>query len=90
MLTRVLQGSVTRLLRLAAMTALLGLVVMCTSLLWPSALPVIFAMSVGHLIGAVAVACYGLAVLIDARRRGGRVDPSIPPPESSPSASAPP
>jgi hypothetical protein len=92
-LAQLLQSSVTRLLRVAAMVALLGLAVMCASLIWPRALPVIFAMSVGHGIGLVALGCYGLAILIDARRRDrGRGAASVPPgaSDSNPQSAPPP
>ncbi|HVY25385.1 MAG TPA: hypothetical protein VHB79_02495 [Polyangiaceae bacterium] len=68
---RLLERSVTTLLRAACLFALVGLAVMCSSLVWPKALPVIFAMSVGHAIGASAFACFVVAVIIDARRAGG-------------------
>lgn len=64
-----LPGSSMRLLRVAALAALIGLAVMCASLIWPRALPVILAMSVGHAIGALAVGCYVLVVVMDARQR---------------------
>jgi hypothetical protein len=86
MIRELLSGSVNRLLRLAAFTALVALVVMCASLLVPRALPVIFAMSVGHVIGVSAVGCYLLAIVIDARRLG-RERRSLPPSDSSPIAS---
>lgn len=78
MLRALLHGSVTRLLRLAAVFALIGLGVMCFAILSGRALPVIFAMSVGHLIGVLAVGCYVLAVVIDGRRRDVGVPASSP------------
>ena len=70
--------SVRWLTRLACLLALLGLAVMCFSVLVPRPLPVIFAMSGGHAIGGAAFACYLLAVLLDLARREGNL-----PPESS-------
>jgi hypothetical protein len=69
MWSRLLQRSVTGLLRVGSVCALVGLAVMCASLIWPRALLVIFAMSVGHVIGFGAFACYLLAVLVDTRRQ---------------------
>lgn len=71
---RILNRSVSSLTRLASVIALVGLFVLCLSVLWPKPLPVIFAMSAGHVIGGAAFVCYLLAVALDARR-GGR--PSV-------------
>lgn len=64
-----IQGKVKRsvpgLIRLACVVALVGLATFAVSLLYPRPLVVIFAMSAGHVIGAVAVALYGLAVVLD-------------------------
>lgn len=64
-----IQGKVKRsvpgLIRLACVVALVGLVTFAVSLLYPRPLVVIFAMSAGHVIGAVAVALYGLAIVLD-------------------------
>ncbi len=51
------------------MLALVALGLMCGSILWPRPLPVILAMSAGHLIGGSALACYLLAVILDAVAR---------------------
>jgi hypothetical protein len=67
--------SVRRLTRTAAGLALVALAIMALSIVWPRPLLVIMAMSVGHVIGAAAVVCYGLAVLLDVSR-------SRPPPDS--------
>lgn len=78
LLSRILRRSVSELVRIACILALIGLLVMCYSVLSPGALPVIGAMTVGHAIGGGAVACYLLAVIIDeARRPRGRS--SLPP-----------
>ena len=65
---------VNRLTRLACWLALAGLSVMCFSILFPRPLAVIFAMSAGHAIGAAALACYLVAVVLDVSRgtRGNR------------------
>jgi hypothetical protein len=65
---RLLAGSVLKLTRAACVFALLGLGLMSYSILDPRAIPVIMAMSVGHAFGVAAVACYALAVALDARR----------------------
>lgn len=57
------------LVRLSALLALGGLALMAYSILVPRPLPVILAMSLGHVLGGAAVLCYLLAVLLDARRR---------------------
>lgn len=68
MLRHLLERSVTELIRAACLFALLGLAIMCASLVWPRALPVIFAMSVGQAIGIGAFVSYLLAVIVDVRR----------------------
>jgi hypothetical protein len=75
---RLLGGSVIKLTRVACVLALLGLSLMSYSILDPRAIPVITAMSVGHLFGIGAFACYLLAIVLDIRNRG-RAD-SAPPP----------
>jgi hypothetical protein len=62
--------SVVSLVRIACWAALLALAIMCLSIIDPAPLTVIFAMSVGHVIGAFAFVCYLLSVLIDSVRRG--------------------
>lgn len=83
---RVLQGVLRRsaasIVRLACWIALVGLASLCVSVLFPSALPVIFAMSAGHVLGFAAFVCYLLAVVIDAR--GAAASPSAPEGESPP------
>jgi hypothetical protein len=69
--------SVLSLVRMACWAALLALAIMCASILDPMPLTVIFAMSVGHVIGGFAFLCYLLSMLADSIRRGS--DPSIAP-----------
>jgi hypothetical protein len=57
----------TWLVRLACYLALAALAVMVYSIVNPRPLPVIFAMSAGHVIGAFAFACYFVSVLLDIR-----------------------
>ena len=60
--------SVARLVRFACWVALVGLAVMVAPILYPLPLIIIFSMSVGQVIGMVAVLCYGLSVLADVVR----------------------
>lgn len=60
--------SVTRLTQLASVFALLGLTSFAIGLLVPKPLPVIFSMSIGHGLGALAVVTYFVAVALDATR----------------------
>jgi hypothetical protein len=69
LLAKILHHSIRELIRAAALLALCGLLLMAVSILWPRPLPVILAMSVGHLLGGAAVVCYLLAIVLDATRR---------------------
>jgi hypothetical protein len=51
--------------RLACWVALVGLAVMAASILDPAPLTVIFAMSIGQVIGILAFLCYLLSILMD-------------------------
>jgi hypothetical protein len=72
--------SVETLTGIACVTALVGLVIMVASLVYPAPLLVIFAMSGGHVVGAFAVLCYLLAVVMDAKRSRRSLAP--PPPRA--------
>ncbi len=85
--SRVEHWSVRWLTRLACVLALVALAVMCFSVLVPRPLPVIFAMSGGHAIGAAAFTCYLVAVLLDLARREGKLPPHL---SSAPDAAPPP
>ena len=63
-----MQRSVTQLIRVACVLALVALSVMAYSIVSPRPLPVILAMSVGHVLGAAAFCAYLLAVIVDAAR----------------------
>lgn len=67
LLRRIRHTSVLKLTRAACVFALLGLGLMCYSLLDPRAIPVICAMSLGHALGFAAFGCYLLAVVLDVR-----------------------
>ena len=69
LLDRVLHRSVPELVRAACVLALIALGLMCWSVLEPRPVPVVLAMSAGHVVGASAFACYLLAVILDAVRR---------------------
>ena len=69
-LARALQTSVMALTRAACVFALFGLGLMSYSILDPRAIPVITAMSLGHVFGISAFACYLLAIVLDIRNRG--------------------
>jgi hypothetical protein len=66
--SQILSRSVQGLTRLSCVLALLGLSALCLSVLWPRPLPIIFAMTGGHVIGAAAFCCYLLAVVLDLAR----------------------
>ena len=53
---------------LSAVLTLVGLAFMVWSLLKPSAMPVILAMSIGQMFGTIAFALFGYAVLLDVLR----------------------
>lgn len=85
---RIQSLSVLRVIRLSCWIALVGLAVMSASIIFPGPLMIIFATSVGQLIGVAAVACYGLAVVGDVVR-GRHHPPDVPGPAGRFSASAP-
>ena len=73
--------SVSHLIRVACVAALIALSLMAYSVISLKPLPVIFAMSVGHGIGIFAFLCYLLAVILDTRRASaGTTSASSPPP----------
>lgn len=67
-IVRLRKWSVVGLIRLACWIALVGLAVMALSIIYPAPLAVIFAMSVGQVIGIIAFLCYLLSVLMDVVR----------------------
>jgi len=79
LLRRLSQRSVTGMVRFACWTALVGLAVLCASILYPAPLVVVFAMSGGQVIGIVAFLCYLLSVLMDVVR-GAEHAPDAPGP----------
>jgi hypothetical protein len=58
-----------RLLQVAAALTLVGLALMVWSIVAPTPLPVILAMSVGQLLGTLAFGMFGYAVLVDQLRK---------------------
>jgi len=69
LLRRLAHRSVRELVRLSCLLALTGLAIMAYSVLSGKPLPVILAMSLGHLVGGASFACFLLAVCIDGIRR---------------------
>jgi len=61
--------TVPGLLKGACVLGLVALALVVTSVLLPRPLFVILAMSVGHGVGAAALACYVLAVILDSGQR---------------------
>jgi len=76
---RLRKYSVISVARLACWVALVGLAVMAASIVDPAPLTVIFAMSVGQVIGIIAFLCYLLSVLMDVIR-GSDHSPDAPGP----------
>ena len=76
---RLWKYSVINLVRVACWVALVGLAVMVASIVRPAPLLVIFAMSVGQVIGIVAFLCYLVSVLMDVIR-GSDHSPDAPGP----------
>jgi MFS family permease len=66
-MTRRLHSST--LLAIAAVLTLIGLALMVWSMLEPTPMPVILAMSVGQGLGTVALAMFGYTVLVDQIRK---------------------
>lgn len=58
----------TRLLQISCALTLVGLALMVWSMLVPTPMPVILAMSVGQLLGTVAFGMFGYVVLVDQLR----------------------
>ncbi|CAN5496247.1 hypothetical protein BH11MYX1_BH11MYX1_29410 [soil metagenome] len=55
-------------LRIACVLTLVGLALMCWSLVQPTWLPVMVAMSVGQIIGTTAFVIFGITIFRDVRR----------------------
>ncbi|HEY0464007.1 MAG TPA: hypothetical protein VGC79_07355 [Polyangiaceae bacterium] len=79
LIARLQKRSVVGVARLACWVALVGLAVMAASILDPAPLTVIFAMSVGQVIGIVAFLCYLLSIVMDVIR-GAEHAPDVPGP----------
>lgn len=58
----------TRLLQISCVLTLVGLALMVWSMLVPTPMPVILAMSLGQLLGTVAFGMFGYVVLVDQLR----------------------
>ena len=79
LISRLQKQSMTGLVRVACWIALVGLAVLCASIVYPAPLLIIFAMSGGQVIGILAFLCYLLAVLMDVVR-GAEHAPDAPGP----------
>jgi hypothetical protein len=75
---RVLQTSIVTLTRAACIFALMGLGLMSYSIVDPRAIPVITAMSLGHVFGISAFVCYLFAIVLDIRNRSRADSASAP------------
>lgn len=62
-------SQISTMLKISAVLTLVGLAFMVWSMLEPTPMPVILAMSVGQGLGTLAFALFGLAVLIDQLRK---------------------
>lgn len=69
-----------KLLIASALLTLLALTMMVWSVLQPTPLPVMLAMSVGQVLGTAAFAIYGWVVFIDLVRKRRAARTSLPPP----------
>ena len=58
----------TRLLRISVLLTIVGLALMVWSMLQPTPMPVILAMSLGQAAGTLAFGLYGYVVIADLRR----------------------
>ena len=76
---KLLGRSVTGLVKVACILALLGLAILSFSVVSGRPLPVVFALSFGHLAGGASFACFFLAVIIDAIRQNPTVTNESPP-----------
>jgi len=68
LLARVKRVEMTTLLRVSAVFTIIGLAMMVWSLLVPTPLPVMLAMSAGQVFGMFAFGLYLVAIVIDLRR----------------------
>jgi hypothetical protein len=65
---RLRKRTVVGMARVACWVALVGLALLCASIIYPAPLLIIVAMSAGQVIGIVAFLCYLLSVLMDVVR----------------------
>ena len=79
LIRRLAHRSVNQLVRAACWLALFALAAFAVSILDPSALPVIFGMSFGHGIGALAFVLYLVSVVITMSRKEAGYEPYKPP-----------
>jgi len=65
LIRRLRKRSVLTVVRAACWVGLVALAIMAASIIYPAPLPVIFAMSVGQVIGIIAFLCYLFSILMD-------------------------
>ncbi len=87
---RLISRPIERLVNVACLLGLGALSLFVLSILFPKPLPIIGAMSIGHVLGGLAFSSYLLAVIADlARRRARASGSSLPPaPQKEPSDAA--
>jgi hypothetical protein len=78
LIRRLAHRSVQQLVRVACFLALFALALFALSILWPGPLPVIFGMSFGHGIIALAFLLYLLSVVITMSRKEPGYEPYKP------------
>ena len=71
-LEKLLHRAPAALARAAGFVTLLALAIMAGSILVPKPLPIILAMSLGHVVGIAGFGLYCLAVVLDAKRASSR------------------
>lgn len=67
LLRRIAGIRATRLLQVSAVLTIIALALMVWSMLQPTPLPVMLAMTVGQLIGTIAFSLYGIVIVLDVR-----------------------
>jgi hypothetical protein len=68
-LARLVRQSVGHLVRIACVLALIALAIMVFGLFYPRPLNVVLSMSLGHVVGFAAAACYLVAIVLDVANR---------------------
>lgn len=69
-----------RLITFSCVLGLVAMALMCWSVLDPTPVPVLFAMSVGQAIGTLSLLCYIAAVIVEVRRERAELRAQAQPP----------